>query len=106
MIMKSSSIVETPTLNTKYLVRARLGGAVQERFSPAIVIDDFEDQTYKMRLVKVRWLYTENVQSFVYYHGLIKELDRRWLMSEARKLQKTIDDSTSALSVIKTCLNG
>ena len=97
-------IIAHPEEGRVYLVRARLGGAVQSRFKPAR-IESLYDQDGVKR-VRVKFLYEgdSEVTDLVFYDGLVKEISKRWLEEERASMNRRIIEAHKALWELEVLL--
>lgn len=92
-----SDIIQNPQEGQVYLVRARIGGAVQSRHKPARIESVYEQDGVKR--IRVQFLYEGDteVTDLVFYDGLVKELSRRWIESEMNSMNDRMVAAHKAL---------
>ena len=96
-------IISHPELNKPYLVRARLGGRVQARYAPAIVLEDRVDPD-GIRRIQVQFKYSGERETIVFYDGLVKAITRRWLTFEHEQMLARYAETSTALEVLEGLL--
>ena len=111
-------IITHPELASAYLVRKHRGGDPRSRYQPAIILggraplsnepstgDSINDQLAMADHIKVRWLFTGEEETVLYFDGCVKALTKRWLRDELPQAETALLHAQLRFLAVKQLLS-
>jgi len=97
-----SNFVENPELNKLYLLKRNKSGSAAKRAQPGTIVEIKRVDGHSAPYAKVHWLYDgvfeDNVLMF---YGFAKDLTRKWVDMEAKRLHVELLAAKRALHTIE-----
>jgi hypothetical protein len=95
-----SNFVENPELNKLYLIRRNKSGTAAKRAQPGTIVE--LERIGHVTYVKIHWQYDGVIEDdMLLFYGLVKELSRKWIDMEQKRLTKELLETKKALERIE-----
>ncbi len=100
----NADIVTHPELAGVYLVRKHRGGDPRSRYQPAVILglreplnsnppegtDSIDAALQMADHIKVKWLFTGEIEQVLYFDGCVKTITKRWLREEQPRAMEAL----------------
>ncbi len=97
-----SNFIENPETGKLYLIKRNKSGTAAKRAQPGTIVKFNHVDGMRSPTVNVHWQYDGVIEEGVLmYYGLVKELTRKWVDMEQKRLKAELDETRKALTQIE-----